>query len=88
MRQLVNSRIRKEVHPNIRFIERAFGSDPKALGIIVVKDLPSDYSAKRERLLKLADRFASLSESVKDKYVDSKSRYRCVSSLFMFTILS
>ncbi|KAL5518676.1 hypothetical protein ACEPAH_359 [Sanghuangporus vaninii] len=56
-------------------IEKAFGSDPKALGIIVVKDLPSDFIAKRDRLLKLADRFASLSENVKEKYVDSNSKY-------------
>ncbi|KAH8120517.1 Clavaminate synthase-like protein [Phellopilus nigrolimitatus] len=45
-------------------IEKAFGSDPKALGIII-----------RERLLKLADRFANLDESVREKYVDFKSRY-------------
>ncbi|KAL5535240.1 hypothetical protein ACEPAF_3334 [Sanghuangporus sanghuang] len=56
-------------------IEKAFGSDPKALGIIVVKDLPSGFTAKRDRLLRLADRFASLPESAKEKYVDSKSKY-------------
>ncbi|THH11772.1 hypothetical protein EW145_g440 [Phellinidium pouzarii] len=56
-------------------IETAFGSDPKALGIIIVKDLPSDYVTKRHRLLKLAERFASLEESTKEKYVDPTSRY-------------
>ncbi|EJD04267.1 Clavaminate synthase-like protein [Fomitiporia mediterranea MF3/22] len=56
-------------------IETAFGSDPNALGIIVVKDLPSDYAAKRERLLMLVNRFARLPESSKERYVDPKSRY-------------
>lgn len=46
------------------------------MGIIIVKDLPPDYVAKRERLLKLADRFANLKESIREKYVDPKSRYR------------
>ena len=46
------------------------------MGIIVVKDLPPDYVSKRERLLKLADRFAGLEESSRDKYTDPQSRYR------------
>ncbi|KAI5123709.1 hypothetical protein M0805_000303 [Coniferiporia weirii] len=56
-------------------IEKAFGSGPEALGIIIVKDLPSDFALKRQRLLKLADRFANLEESTREKYVDSESRY-------------
>lgn len=57
-------------------IEEAFGDNPKALGIIIVKDLPSDFPSKRERLLKLADRFAGLRESIREKYSDPRSRYR------------
>ena len=56
-------------------IEAAFGSHPKALGIIIVKDLPASYATRRENLLRLAYKFASLPESTKDKYVDPKSRY-------------
>ncbi|KAK7694311.1 hypothetical protein QCA50_001493 [Cerrena zonata] len=56
-------------------IEKAFGSGPDCLGIIVVKDLPSTYSASRERLLKLAYKFAKLPENVREQYADTKSRY-------------
>lgn len=59
-------------------IETAFGSDPACLGLIVVTDLPTVYPAKRQRLLKLAERFASLPDEVKEKYVDASSKYRCV----------
>ena len=45
-------------------IEAAFGSTPEALGIIIVKNLPG-YVERRERLLKLAHKFASLDEKVK-----------------------
>lgn len=57
-------------------IETAFGSDPACLGLIVVTDLPTVYPAKRERLLRLAERFASLPDQVKEKYVDASSKYR------------
>jgi len=56
-------------------IEAAFGSHPKALGIIIVKDLPPNYSVLREDLLNFAYRFASLPENVKGKYVDPTTRY-------------
>ncbi|KAG8982963.1 hypothetical protein FRB90_006436 [Tulasnella sp. 427] len=56
-------------------IETAFGSDPTCLGLIVVKDLPNDYPAKRQRLLCLAEKFASLPDAVKEKYVDASSKY-------------
>ncbi|KAG8968444.1 hypothetical protein FRC03_007386 [Tulasnella sp. 419] len=56
-------------------IEKAFGADPSCLGLIVVTDLPDDYPAKRERLLKLANQFASLPESTREKYVDAISSY-------------
>jgi len=59
-------------------IDEAFGSHPKSLGIIIVRDLPSEYSVYRERLLKLAYQFAQLPEDVQEKYVHSASRYKYV----------
>ncbi|KAK1232384.1 hypothetical protein PQX77_004476 [Marasmius sp. AFHP31] len=56
-------------------IEAAFGSDPDCLGIIVVRDLPPTYAQYRERLLKLAYRFATLPEDVRERYTDPSSRY-------------
>jgi hypothetical protein len=56
--------------------EQAFGSGPNCLGIIIVRDLPPEYSKLRERLLKLAHAFSQLDESVREKYADAKSRYR------------
>jgi hypothetical protein len=56
-------------------IERAFGSSPDCLGILVVTDLPPEYPKKRERLLKLAAAFAALPEDVREKYSDQSSRY-------------
>ncbi|ELU44575.1 2OG-Fe(II) oxygenase superfamily domain-containing protein [Rhizoctonia solani AG-1 IA] len=56
-------------------IERAFGSDPDCLGILVVTDLPVEYPAKRERLLRLASAFAALPEDVREKYSDESTRY-------------
>jgi hypothetical protein len=41
-----------------------------------VKDLPHDYAAYRERLLKLAYNFAHLDENIREKYADSESIYR------------
>ncbi|KAF5384721.1 hypothetical protein D9757_006271 [Collybiopsis confluens] len=56
-------------------IEKAFGSDPSCLGIIVVRDLPKEYARFRERLLKLAYQFGKLDESVREGYSDFASRY-------------
>ncbi|KAG8680010.1 hypothetical protein FRC09_018544 [Ceratobasidium sp. 395] len=47
-------------------IERAFGSSPDCLGILVVTDLPREYPAKRERLLRLAAAFAALPDEGKE----------------------
>ncbi|KDQ54855.1 hypothetical protein JAAARDRAFT_37966 [Jaapia argillacea MUCL 33604] len=56
-------------------IEKAFGSHADSLGIIIVRDLPPAYPALRERLLRLAFRFAHLDEKTREKYADPKSRY-------------
>ncbi|KAK7064573.1 RIC1 domain-containing protein [Favolaschia claudopus] len=56
-------------------IEKAFGSHPECLGIIIVRDLPPVYASYRERLLKLAHSFAKLDEPVREKYADPQSRY-------------
>ncbi|KAF5377212.1 hypothetical protein D9615_006327 [Tricholomella constricta] len=56
-------------------IEEAFGSHPKSLGIIIVRDLPPSYVTHRERLLKLAYNFAKLDETTREKYTDPASRY-------------
>lgn len=62
---------------NNRLKEEAFGSHPKSLGIVIVRDLPPAYVGYREKLLKLAYRFAKLNENVREKYADPASRYRC-----------
>ncbi|KAI0095266.1 Clavaminate synthase-like protein [Irpex rosettiformis] len=56
-------------------IEKAFGSQPDTLGIIIVQDLPSTYLSARKRLLKLAYKFASLDEATRERFADQKSRY-------------
>ncbi|KAJ3559598.1 hypothetical protein NM688_g239 [Phlebia brevispora] len=56
-------------------IERAFGSQPDCLGIIVVRDLPKTYGGSRERLLRLAYQFANLNECVRERFADEGSRY-------------
>lgn len=57
-------------------IEKAFGSEPDCLGIIIVNQLPAEYVEYRKRLLLLADRFAAMGEERREKYADSKSKYR------------
>ena len=56
--------------------EKAFGSQPDSLGIIIVHDLPATYVPARERLLRLAYKFANLPTDVRERYADPKSRYR------------
>ncbi|KAI6153344.1 Clavaminate synthase-like protein [Pisolithus tinctorius] len=56
-------------------IEQAFGSHPQALGIILVKDLPSVYKSYRETLLKFSYKYAHLPEDVKERYTDPDSSY-------------
>jgi hypothetical protein len=59
-----------------QFLEEAFGSHPSSLGIIVVRDLPPEYAAYRERLLKLSYKFAHLDENIRESYSDPTSKYR------------
>jgi hypothetical protein len=56
-------------------IEKAFGAHEHCLGLLLVKNLPSDYLIKRERLLRLASVFAALPEELKEKTVHADSRY-------------
>ncbi|KAI0670203.1 Clavaminate synthase-like protein [Trametes maxima] len=56
-------------------VEKAFGSHPDSLGIIIVRDLPPTYAPARERLLRLAYRFANLDTQTREGYADPKSRY-------------
>ncbi|KAI0050658.1 Clavaminate synthase-like protein [Auriscalpium vulgare] len=56
-------------------IEKAFGSQPDSLGIVIVRDLPPVYPSLREKLLKLANSFAHLDEPTREKYADVKSSY-------------
>ncbi|KAF9915098.1 hypothetical protein BX616_006895 [Lobosporangium transversale] len=56
-------------------IEEAFGAHEHCLGLLLVSNLPKEYLALRERLLKLASTFAALPEEAKDKTVHAASRY-------------
>lgn len=56
-------------------IEKAFGSQPNCLGIVIVRDLPSAYVSARERLLKLAYKYATMKEEARETCADPKSRY-------------
>jgi hypothetical protein len=55
--------------------EKGFGSSPDALGIVIVKDLPATFPIARERLLRLAAKFAALKYDVRERYVDERSQY-------------
>ncbi|GJJ09559.1 hypothetical protein Clacol_003782 [Clathrus columnatus] len=53
-------------------IAKGFGSDPSCLGLIIISDLPEDFKWLRERLMLLGDEFASLPESIREKYADER----------------
>ncbi|KAH8083504.1 Clavaminate synthase-like protein [Filobasidium floriforme] len=53
----------------------AFGNGNDALGAIIIKGLPAEFPALRERLLRLADKFASLPEDVREKYARKEQQY-------------
>ncbi|GAA5857294.1 hypothetical protein JCM8547_002204 [Rhodosporidiobolus lusitaniae] len=56
-------------------IQEAFDSKPTSLGLLIVKDLPSEFQEMRKRLLLLANAFASLPEAVREKYTHPMSSY-------------
>ncbi|KAF4623444.1 hypothetical protein D9613_002047 [Agrocybe pediades] len=56
-------------------IEKAFGSDPSSLGIVIIRDLPAEYPVYRQRLLRLAYQFGQLDESIRERYSDPTSKY-------------
>ncbi|RUS18984.1 Clavaminate synthase-like protein [Endogone sp. FLAS-F59071] len=56
-------------------IKEAFGFEDQALGVLLVRNLPEEYSALRTRLLRLASVFAALPEEVKEKTADTTSNY-------------
>lgn len=62
--------------------DKAFGSDPNSLGIIILRDLPDEYQAYRHSLLNLAYRFARLDHNVRESYSDPSSKYRYVHEHF------
>lgn len=75
---------RRYSYYNIDFnLEQAFGSHSEALGIIIVRDLPTIYQTHRETLLKYAYKFAHLPEETKERYVDPGSSYRYVMTAHM-----
>lgn len=51
------------------------------MGIIVIRDLPPEYAACRERLLKLSYKFAHLDENVRESYSDPTTKYRSIYSI-------
>ncbi len=58
-------------------IREAFSSEPGALGLLIVSDLPEtlEFSRLRKEVLLLSNKFASLPEETREKYTDpSKSR--------------
>lgn len=49
-------------------------------GLIIISGLPEEYISLRERLLTLGNKFASLPESIREKYADAASKFRYVNS--------
>ncbi|GMK56808.1 hypothetical protein CspeluHIS016_0306480 [Cutaneotrichosporon spelunceum] len=56
-------------------IKAGLGSQPGALGVVIVEDLPSTYPALRTRLLQLAPRLASLPDSDKTRLESPETTY-------------
>lgn len=56
-------------------IQSAFGSDPGCLGIIVIKDLPSQFPELREKMFHLAHRLANASDEVKRGLESPETHY-------------
>ncbi|KAL7423916.1 hypothetical protein Q5752_001501 [Cryptotrichosporon argae] len=56
-------------------IENALGSAPGCLGIILVRDLPPEFPVLRERLFRLAHRFANLPEATRERFARPDTSY-------------
>ncbi|GJE85924.1 clavaminate synthase-like protein [Phanerochaete sordida] len=56
-------------------IEKALGSQPDALGVIIVRELPEQFKRIRQQVLRLAYTFAELPEAVREQFADPDSRY-------------
>lgn len=56
-------------------LERAFSSSATSLGLLIVSDLPPEFSELRRRLLLLSNAFASLPEHRREAYADEASSY-------------
>jgi len=53
-------------------IQQAFSSEPGALGLLIVSDLPErlEFGRLRNEVLLLSNKFASLPEHTRDRYAD------------------
>ncbi|BFZ55960.1 hypothetical protein PYCC9005_003001 [Savitreella phatthalungensis] len=56
-------------------LERAFGDGPDVLGILVVKDLPSEFSSMRKRVLAHASRLGALPDHLLHELERQESKY-------------
>ncbi|WWC90063.1 uncharacterized protein L201_004996 [Kwoniella dendrophila CBS 6074] len=56
-------------------IVAALGSEPGCLGIIVIRDIPSDFTILRERLFRLSHKFANLPDEVKETLAKPETSY-------------
>ncbi|ORX39824.1 Clavaminate synthase-like protein [Kockovaella imperatae] len=67
--------LRSSPHTAAEDIQQAFGSDEGCLGIILVDDLPEQFTALREKLFRLAQVFATASEDVRESLVRPETSY-------------
>lgn len=56
-------------------LRAAFSSSPTSLGLLLITDVPPSFPALRLRLLLIANEFASLDESTRQRYEDPGSSY-------------
>jgi hypothetical protein len=60
-------------------IREAFSSEPGALGLLIVSDLPKtlEFPRLRKEVLLLSNKFASLPEATREKYTDPSELLGC-----------
>lgn len=56
-------------------VQQGFDSSPDSLGLVIVSDLPGEFSQLRKRLLHLSNSFASLPAATREKYAHPGSHY-------------